>query len=256
MNALDAKSTANVFELPIGFPYQGKRYKQVLFTEITGEDEDTFASERPVELKIAEILSRRIAGFCEEGGPEHISIAEAMDLPINDTEFALICLRRLSFGDMLKVKTKCPKPKCEYEASPTVSLAKLEVKPFVEKPLEHTLSTGKKVKFRLATGRETQWTRKVVKRLKLKEDEIPLSLMMARFIAEIEGEVFSLDEAQGNKVIGIMQKLSMRERTEIRNYLEGFGGDVDKSLIVECPSCGNEYTTRMEFGVDFFFPKE
>jgi hypothetical protein len=168
----------------------------------------------------------------------------------------MVCLRRLSFGDLLKVKVVCPQSKCKYEDRVTVHLGKLEVKPFVEQSMHLKLASGTEVELRIATGQETQWMRKVAKRLKLTEDKIPVSLMMARFIAKLNGEVFSLDEVQGNKVIGWMQKLTMRERAEIRAYMESFKGSIDRTLEIECPSCGHNYKTPMEFGVDFFSLKE
>lgn len=240
-------SGQGVFELPCGYvdPVTNELYVDVEVREITGYEEDMLASDKiPAEQKMDLLIGScvtRIGDITEPGPIKQI----ARNLATGDQVFLLFAIRRVTLGDMMPVREKCPS--CGVTSLFQTDLGELEVKPMEDRRkrvFDVALPSGKKARYRTSTGADSLEVQKIIR--KSKADSISLMMMMRLEILEDE-----------KPTLEMVKKLGMRDRQALRAAMNESEGGVDTTLELECPSCGHEWEKELNVGAQaFFFPSE
>ena len=237
-----AKSSVDGFTLPCGFlSPDGAIWTDIQVREITGEEEEILAAKNmsPVK-KINKVMANCTVSIGPASGKEVEAIIP--DLPQGDRLFLLLAIRRTSLGDEMPFEAKCPS--CERDSQLTVDLSELEIKPMPD-PKIRTYSvvlprSQKSVLMKVMTGRGEELVSKVV--TAAGKDGLTASLL-----ARTE----SVDSAPAT--LDTLKSLSLADRNYMRDQFEEHEGGVDTEVEVECPGCGFEFFTDIDFGAAGFF---
>jgi len=242
------KSCSGIFDLPCGYidPHTREIITEVQIREITGNEEDMLASQQiPSSQKISSLLAgcvTRIGTITDKG----LIAGIVQGLTVGDRVFLIFSIRRVTLGDELPVRERCPE--CKVTTLFMVDLAKdLTPKPMEDpskRVFDITLPSGTPARFRVSTGQDEAALAKLVKRQNHKADSLSQSLLMR---LELLG-----DEKPTLKMV---KSLGMRDRNFLRDQFQKVEGGVDTSLELECPACGNEWEKDLDLSAaSFFFP--
>lgn len=243
-----AKGSNGVFTLPCGYldPVTQELVTEVQVTEITGNEEDMLASDKiPSHAKVTQLLAgcvTRVGSVVDKG----LIAGIVQELPIGDRVFLIFAIRRVTLGDELPVRERCPE--CKTTTLFMVDLAEdLQAKPMKDpkkRVWDVTLPSGKTARFRVSTGRDEAGREKLAKRGKHKADVLSQAIMMR--LELLEGE---------KPTLKMVKSLGMRDRNHLREQYQEVEGGVDTTLELECPSCGHEWEKDLDLGAaNFFFP--
>lgn len=239
------KGSTGVFELPCGYYDENTQvlHTQVEVREITGREEDMLASDKvPNAQKMSVLLSgcvTRIGDITEPG-----KLARAVQkMTMGDRVFLVFAVRRVTLGDELPVREKCPE--CGTRSLYMVDLSTdLEIKKMddpTKRIFDYTLPSGKQVRLRVSTGEDEERMAKVRQR---KTDSLSQALLMR--LELLDGEKPTLQ---------MVQDLGMRDRHFLREKFQEVEGGVDTTLELTCSSCGNEWEKDLDLSAQgFFFP--
>lgn len=241
-----AKGSMGVFELPCGHLNEdGELKTEVEVREITGHEEDMLASEQvPNAQKITALLRgcvKRI-GDVTEPGPLSRMVRE---LTMGDRVFLVFAIRRVTLGDELPVRERCPE--CKVNTLFMVDL-KEELQPKAmpdpyKRIYDVELPSGKSARFRVSMGDDEVKMMKIRQR-KQAADAVSHAIMMR--LELLDGEKPTLQ---------MVKSLGMRDRIFIREQYQEVEGGVDTTLELECPSCGNDWEKELDLSAaSFFFP--
>lgn len=249
---LDPKSGTVSGVLPCGVvDAEGKLHNEFVVREMTGEEEDLLAGKGPVLPRLNRVILNclnQVGGFSER-----VDLSRAVDtLTAADRMHLLLSIRRASIGDDYNVKVKCSSCSGEWDAS--IDLANLEITMMSDpttRDRENTLSSGKIVGWHVMDGRDEEW---LISHQKKQRDVLTLAIL-AR-VDKIDED--KLDRKSGVKEsLGVLKKLSMRERNELRGLFKEEEGTVDTEVEYECPHCNAEFKSDLDVGqAGFFFPQE
>jgi len=242
------KGANGVFELPCGYldPRTRELWTEVQVKEITGNEEDMLASQQvPSAQKISQLLAgcvTRIGNVTDKG----LIAGMVQDLTVGDRVFLIFAIRRVTLGDELPVREKCPE--CKVTTLFMVDLDKdLEPKPMpdpTKRVFDVTLPSGLSARFRVSTGQDEANMAKLVRRQKHKSDALSQAILMR---LEMLG-----DEKPTLKMV---KSLGMRDRNFLRDQFQAVEGGVDTALELECPACGHEWEKDLDLSAaNFFFP--
>lgn len=242
------KGTNGVFELPCGYldPRTQELMTEVQVREITGNEEDMLASQQiPSPVKITQLL----AGCVSRIGPvtdKGLIAGMVQGLTVGDRVFLIFAIRRVTLGDELPVREKCPE--CGTTTLFMVDLAdELQPRPMkdpMKRVYDVELPSGTTARFRVSTGQDEANLSKLTKRQKHKADALSQALLMR------------LELLGGEKpTLKMVKSLGMRDRHYLREQFQEVEGGVDTSLELECPSCGHEWEKDLDLSAaNFFFP--
>lgn len=249
------KSVNGVFDLPCGYidPTTQELHTEVQIREITGNEEDMLASNQiPSEQKITSLLMgcvTRVGGETDKGKIGRI----VKQLTVGDRVFLIFAIRRVTLGDELPVREKCPS--CGTTSLFMVDLAE-ELQPKqMPDPLRRiydvALPSGKKARFRVSTGEDEARLAKIAKRLskgkgntRTAPDGLSQAILMRLELLEDE-----------KPTLQVVKSLGMRDRQYLREQFKEVEGGVDTTLELECPSCGYDWQKDLDLGAtSFFFP--
>jgi len=242
------KGTLGVFELPCGYldPHTQELFREVQVREITGHEEDMLSSQQvPSAQKVSTLLAgcvERIGTVTDKG----LISGMVQDLVIGDRVFLIFAIRRVTLGDDLPVREKCPD--CGVTTLFMVDLAEdlnpKEMKNPRKRVYDVQLPSGTTARFRVPTGADEANFNKIIKRQKHKADGPSQSLLMR------------LELLGGEKpTLKMVKSLGMRDRQFLRNEFEEVEGGIDTTLELECPSCGSEWEKDLDLSAaNFFFP--
>lgn len=249
-----AKSVNGVFTLPCGYvdPTTQELHTEVQVKEITGNEEDMLASTQiSSDQKITSLLMgciTRVGNEVDKG-----KIAQIVrQLTVGDRVFLIFAIRRVTLGDELPVREKCPS--CGVTSLFMVDLAEeLQPKPMPD-PYRRIYdvvlpSSGQEARFRVSTGEDETRLSKIAKRLgKGKGKGVPDGLSRAILMR--------LELLGGEKpTLEMVKSLGMRDRQYLRSQFKEVEGGVDTTLELECPSCGHDWEKDLDLGTaSFFFP--
>lgn len=243
-----AKGSNGVFTLPCGYldPTTQELATEVQVSEITGNEEDMLASDKvPSHAKVTQLLAgcvTRIGKVTDKG----LIAGIVQELPIGDRVFLIFAIRRVTLGDELPVREKCPE--CKTITLFMVDLADdLQAKPMkdpMKRVWDIVLPSGKMARFRVSTGLDEANREKLAKRRKHKADALSQAIMMR--LEMLEGE---------KPTLKMVKSLGMRDRNYLREQYQEVEGGVDTTLELECPSCGHEWEKDLDLrAANFFFP--
>ncbi len=220
----------HIFELPSGV--------EVELREMTGAEEELLTNQRLIRTgdAVNQVLKNCIVRLDENEEP---SIKDVLDLLSGDRLFILVKLRQISLGDEVELELVCPNTACRAANVVTVNMEDLEITPYGEdREFSFVLPGSKrKVRFGYLDGHKE-------KRLAaLKEPSIS-SAMLIRLI-DIDGS------APSKK---LMNEMSLRDRSALRQEMLRVDGGVDTTVETECEVCGTRIRTRLEAEPGFLFP--
>lgn len=243
-----SKSVKGVFELPCGYldPETQELVTQVHIREISGHEEDMLAAQQiPSSQKITNLLVgcvTQIGSVTEKSRIGRI----IPELLVGDRVFLIFAIRRVTLGNELPVREKCPD--CKKQTLFMVDLEEdLSTKPMKDprrRIFDVTLPSGKTARFRASTGADEAKLAKVVKRHKKESDGLSQSILMR---LELLG-----DETP---TLQMVKSLGMGDRHFLRAQFQEVEGGVDTTLELECPMCGCEWEKDLDLSAaNFFFP--
>ncbi|HHY36540.1 MAG TPA: hypothetical protein GX518_02495 [Firmicutes bacterium] len=210
------------------------------------------------EMRVAEenmLLTRRKkkGAFAIESILQACILSEGIDVRemlIGDRVFAMLQLRRITYGDEYIFKTTCPR--CETSFEWEENLGDLPVKyladPAYADP-DHTFrfvfpKSGKTIKWRLLRGKDEE--RLVVARRENPEMLVAYSMLLR--CVEIEGE---------KKVTSrFFNELPASDAAAFRGEVEGKECGVETTITITCPECRMDFDVDLPLGVDFFLPRK
>jgi len=242
------KSVNGVFDLPCGYinPQTQELVTEVQVREITGNEEDMLASRQiPSHTKITQLLSGCVLRVGDETNKGRIAQI-VQDMLVGDRVFLIFCIRRVTLGDDLPVREKCPE--CGTTTLFMVNLAEdLKARPMAD-PMKRIfdveLPSGKTARFRVSTGADEARLAKLRKRHVKQSDGLSQAILMR--LELLEGEKPTLQ---------MVKSLGMRDRHFLREQFEASEGGVDTSMEFECPSCEHEWEKELDLSAaNFFFP--
>lgn len=238
-------SAVGTFTLPCGYidPATNDLHVDVDIREIRGHEEDMLGSDKVPPGKKMDML---LAGCVTRIGP--ITDAGQIKsiirrLPIGDRTYLLFAVRRVTLGDEMPVREKCPE--CDTTTLFQIDLSELEVKEMEDRRkriFDVALPSKGSARYRTSTGEDADRTQQIVKKGKVDA----ISLMMMMRLELLNGEAPTLAS---------LKNLGMRDRQHLRQAMNADEGGVDTSLELECPSCGHEWEKELNVGAQaFFFP--
>ncbi len=250
---LDAKSSVQVFTLPIGLVMpDGALLRDAMVREMTGVEEEILASKG----KVTPRLNRVIANCLIEIGGQKATLAMVKGLTMLDRMFLLIAIRRVSLGDSYEVKLKCPNTACLTDGTYRIDLGGLATTtPEDPRQRQHVLTTpsGTRIDWHTMNGEDEEWLEAM--RAKLNGEGLPTLAMLARIDA-IDGEPLPRDNGPDVKrSLSRLVSLSLRDRNAFRHAHATSEGDMDTEVEFACATCGFEFKAEMEVAAaGFFFP--
>jgi hypothetical protein len=173
---------------------------------------------------------------------------------VGDRFFALVQIRRASFGDDYAFSVQCQGAGCRERFEWELDLGELRVRALSEEAraafkswnrFETALPRGgRKVWFRLLTGAEE--ARAAMLRRQGRENLL-LEAVALR-VVEIEG-VADKDRRR------FLEDVELGDLAALLDAFEEVDGGVETSIEVECPSCGGVQDVDLPFERGFFFPR-
>ena len=222
-------SAVGSFNLPCGYidPSTQELHTEVEVREITGYEEDMMASDKVVARKKLDLLLggcvTRIGTISDQAKIKKV----VKELPVGDRVYLLFAIRRVTLGDELPIREKCPS--CSTSNLFVVDLKDLDVKEMEDRRkrlFDIKLPSGKEVRFRVSTGQDEAKMADIQKRHK--NDMLSMALLMR--IELLDGEPAD---------IKAIKSLGMRDRKALRTAMEKSEGGVDTALELECPVLGS-----------------
>jgi hypothetical protein len=240
-----AKSSVGSYELPTGYiDGDGVLHTAVVVREITGEEEDILASRKmPMYVRMNKVIENCVLsiGTIKNGCPEWSKIIK--DLIVTDRLFLLIKIRIVTLGELFSFKAQCPSEACGKYSSQTTSLEEFDIKglkdPMLRSWKGKLPKSGSSYTARIQTGADEE------KLAKVSGSEDLLSLAMLARLIELNGE--------SPVTLSAVKRLSSMDRQFLRSDFEVHEGDIDNTVQVTCPHCGNEFSDEVSIASPSFF---
>lgn len=236
------------FELPSLAKFYTDIPKVIHVRPMTGEEEQILATPRFVKRgKAIDMIFQRC--IREQFNTE--------DLLTIDRNHLLIYLRGISYTTQYDVEMKCPM--CSTKFSTMIDLNALEVtecpNDFSGNTLEGSLPvSGFTYRYRLSTGKDEQdismYRDKRIQQFGDQSEDDTLLYRTAILIEEIEG-VTNKKEIQH-----LLKRLPISDVQYLRNEITEPPFGVDTQILINCPSCTEEFTTELPLEANFFFPRK
>ena len=218
---------------------------------MTGADEESLQVNSRKNMNEARSINKLLERCIVRIGnltPQTIGVDKWRELvrniPVPDADYAILMIRRLSFGNDIVLTSTCPE--CGAGIKTSVPLSELEIKPYggdTSHTATFTLRTGiidkngnayKEGTLRLPTGVD----REVLLPLYKQNMGKAKTLMLTR-----------LCKFDGLKVVteDMIRNLSVRDRdilTNLNKEMNDFGFDYNTEVY--CEKCGTEYNSKFE----------
>jgi len=252
---MSAKSTQDTFKLPCGWIDEDDEvHKDATYSEITGVEEEIIAGKGDMAARLTQVIANCLKDIGGRKGTTRI----VREMTMIDRVYSLIALRRVSLGDELNMKIKCPDEDCGFEEYRKVNLAKLEVK-YMKDPKVRNFtimlpSSGIEVAWHVQTGHDEEWLAKQRRRLK-GQGRMTLGIM-SRIDMFGEEKWDRERKTDVGKMLARVGRLGLRDRNALR-YAFQAEGDIDTNLEFTCENCGIDFEFELALDTkDFFFPSE
>ncbi|AYO30591.1 hypothetical protein D2962_08130 [Biomaibacter acetigenes] len=174
---------------------------------------------------------------------------DVMNMLVGDRVFALLQLRRITYGDAFVFRVTCPRCNARFEWEE--NLGDLKIK-YLEDPEhakpEHTFTftlpkSGKVINWRMLRGKDEQ---KMATMRRDHPDALMTSIMLLR-VVEIEGEKMVTRKA--------FAELPASDAAAFRGEVEAKECGIDTAITVECPECWNAFDMDLPMaGQGFLLP--
>lgn len=238
--------------LPVGgVDETGAELREVLLRKMTGNEEALLAEPR-VRHNGGKLITALLASCVRSAGGERLTPAVIRRLASADRNYLLLELRRLTFGDEMESRYRCPR--CQSATTVVEDLGEIEVRGDGDTEVAVRLLDG----FRDPDG---GCQRELVFGLPTGEDEEAASsgpdgnparqrdALLARCLRRV-GDL----EPRRVKALGIrvLADLSMSDRRLIQRALDAAAPGPDLTRTIVCERCGEEFPTTLD--MSHFFP--
>lgn len=242
-----AKSSVDSLFLPTGYlDEEGNLHTELFIKEMTGEEEDILTSKKmTVYARMNRIMENCVLSIGKYDQKSSRWKDVIRSLIASDRLFIVLQLRILSLGQVFSQKCQCGE--CEMFSNQNVNLNDFVI-PTLKEPTKRTWTvtlpqSKKMILLKVQDGYAEAALQKHAESLDL------LSIAMLGRVVEIDGQ-------QPVKV-GMLKKLSFKDRQFIRNEFRAKEGEFETVLEYECGNCGAENKDEIHIGhPSFFFPSE
>jgi hypothetical protein len=223
-------------QLPGGYwDADGRQHRDFELTALSGREEELLArtGQRQTATLVTEVLTRCVSRL---GGFSPVPREVARGLLVADRHYLLLCLRRLTFGDLVRANLVCPWRECGERVSVEFSLADVPVEEQPERApaFTTTLSSGVEVEFRLPTGADQEELAELVA---VNEGEASTRLL-ARCLRRLGSSVPPTEEQ--------VAALPAADRDELERHLERHAPRVEQAMTAACAECGRTFVTPFD----------
>jgi hypothetical protein len=173
---------------------------------------------------------------------------------VGDRFYALVQIRRASFGDEYAFSVQCQSPSCRERFEWELNLGDLPVRTLPDDARAafkngnrfeaHLGRDGRKVSFRLLTGADEA---RAATLRRQGRDNLLVEAVALR-VVEIDG-VADKDKRR------FLEDVELGDLAALLDAFEAVDGGVETSIEVECPSCGGVQDVDLPFERGFFFPR-
>lgn len=238
------------YETTVTLPTKGLLYNGVIPSEISLRGMTT-RDEKILYAAQGNNVFQKILKSCITE-PKNIDLSKMVAA---DELFLVLQLRMITYGPEYKVDATCPF--CGRTETYTVMLNELDVNylddDFVE-PLEVKLPrTGHTLKLKVLRNEDSEFidrfSKKFAKQFNQNIREVEYICRMAKFISEINDKKVDFDTARD-----YVENLPAMDTAVIRSAFNKIQVGVDTSVLVECKSCGEDFTFGMPLTSEFFRP--
>jgi hypothetical protein len=218
------------FSLPAGWLDQnGTREHAVELRALCGTDEEWIHS-LPGETTQVRIATALLARCVRRIGSRRVSPAMIRELTVSDTDFLLLRLWGLTFGDRVELVLRCPRTACGARMDVDFMLQAVPVEPCPQLP-SYT------VRFQNGPVREVGFRLPRLGDLEAIEGD-GAEALLGRCLLSIDGR----RELQPASV----QHLAGELRAAIEAEIERVSAKAHVEIEGECPECGAAFTTPLE----------
>lgn len=213
--------------LPGGYwDADGRSHRSFELAVLTGREEELLAAagHRETASLVTEVLSRCLVRL---GGISPVPPEVVRDLLVGDRQYLLLCLRRLTFGDVVRANLLCPWQECGARVSVSFSLDDVPVVSPPERAPEFTVPfLGDTATFRLPTGADQE----ELAELATTDEGVAVTRLLARCVRRIGAD----DEPD-------MAALPAAARAELEDHMARLAPRVEQTMDVPCPECGRTF---------------
>jgi hypothetical protein len=248
------------FTLPVGYvDLEGKVHDQIILKEMTGAEDDMMGNEDlPVGDRVSSVLcacTEKLGDIADKPLLKKI-IMDDLDGGLAITEqdrlAAMIFLRRLSIGDILKFERRCPRCGQMAENRKTdLRELKIEKSPHPERRRVKVKlpKSGKECIIKVMTAKSSV----AIGRLRPTQKDLK-SLALLAHIETLDGKTLDNPKAGLDAVKALPQK----DRNFIRQVYNAMEAFVETDIEVDCrnPVCGTTWEFTLDVGQGFFLDLE
>jgi hypothetical protein len=223
----------------------GHRHRAVEVRALSGHEEETLvrAAGADSPAAVTAVLSACLVRLGDRA-PAGRDVVRA--LPVADRDYLTLLLRRVTFGDLVRVHVSCPWAGCAEPVTVDVSLADLPVaEAGIDGPV-HTVRLSAaaggpgEVDVRLPDGGDQE----ELTGLALRDPTAATAALLARVVRRI-----GTDVAPGPEAVAA---LTPRARAEVEAELERVAPAVGADVDVRCAGCGRGFVVPLDVRDCFF----
>jgi hypothetical protein len=223
----------------------GHRHRAVEVRALTGHEEETLvrAEGADTPAAVSAVLSACLVRLGDDA-PVGRDIVGA--LSVGDRDYLTMLLRRVTFGDVVRVHVSCPWAGCAEPVTVEVSLADLPVREAAVEGPVHTVRLRAaddgpgEVDVRLPDGRDQE----ELTGLALRDGTAATAALLARIVRRIGTDPAPSPEA--------VAALTPRARAEVEAELERVAPALEPDVDVVCAGCGRGFVVPLDVRACFF----
>jgi hypothetical protein len=258
MTKIDSIGWQQTVVLPVGgVDETGAELRELTLRKMTGNEEALLAEPR-VRHNGGKLITALLASCVRNADAERLSPAVIRRLSSADRNYLLLELRRLTFGDEMEARYRCPR--CQSTTAITEDLAEIDVRRLdgdrdgdaVEIPVE--LVDGyrdpdhgcqQELVFGLPTGADEEAAASGRDANAARQRDALLARCLRR--------VGDLDPRRVSALgVRVLADLSMSDRRLVQRTLDATAPGPDLTRSIVCDHCGEEFRTTLDMSQ--FFP--
>lgn len=168
---------------------------------------------------------------------------------VGDRFYAMVELRRVSFGDEFTFKMQCPSELCRKRFEFAIDLGKMPVRRLSD-AARTSFSAGNQ--FELINPADGK---RIVYRLPVGRDEVAAARVSGLDGALVEALLQRIVSVEGEQVTRVyLENLDLSAIFGLLDALDQANCGVETDMEVECPECGHIFDARIPFEQGFLVP--
>ena len=249
------QSYTEIFRLPGGYiSSDGKCHNEVELKPLTGKEEELIADKQN-HHNLANLLSLVLTNCITRIGKiSKIDHDVVRNLILADRDFLLLCLRKMTFGNKVQARLRCPNTECGELMDLSFDIDSLEVK---EKNIGNGIfksnlsdlaaftderkNIHKEFEFRLPTAGDQEEIAEMYE----ENESKALTRLFSKCLTRL-GKITKIDDE-------LVSSLTILARREIESKIKESSPIVNLDIHVSCPKCNTEFESP--FDIQNFFLK-